>query len=74
MPCKVDAQNTEDIQSAIVKGIEKFGGIDIVVNVAGTFFATSMLATDIDKLDLMYKTIVKATFVAFVFQNDISMT
>lgn len=66
LPCKVDAQNVNDIKSAIQKGVEKFGGIDIVINVASTFFPTPMLQTDVDKLDLMYNTIVRSTFATFV--------
>lgn len=35
LPIKLDITNEEDVQNAILKGIDKFGKIDVVVNNAG---------------------------------------
>ena len=46
--------------------MEKFGGIDIVINNASNLNLTPMLETDIAKVDVMFKMITKAAFVMFV--------
>lgn len=66
LPCKVDIQNVDDIKLAIEKGVEKFGGIDIVINNVSNLNLTPMLETDITKVDVMFETITRAAFVMLV--------
>ena len=57
-----DIRNEEQIQSAIDKGVEKFGGIDILINNASAIALTSTEQTEAKKFDLMHDINVRGTF------------
>lgn len=53
IPCKVDVRSEDDIKNAIEKGVNAFGGIDILINNASAIQLTGTLDTDIKRYDLM---------------------
>jgi citronellol/citronellal dehydrogenase len=55
LPIKCDLRSEQDIDSAITKIIEKFGGIDIVVNNASAISLTRVEQTSAKKYDLMHQ-------------------
>jgi citronellol/citronellal dehydrogenase len=54
LPLQVDIRNDEQVIEAVKKGVEKFGGIDILVNNASAISLTGTLATPMKRWDLMY--------------------
>lgn len=57
-----DIRFEDQIQNVINKAVEKFGGIDIVVNNASAISLTSTEQTDPKRFDLMYDINVRGTF------------
>ena len=57
-----DARLEEDVASAIEQTVEKFGGIDILVNNASAIQLTSTRKTEMKKFDLMQQVNARATF------------
>jgi citronellol/citronellal dehydrogenase len=57
-----DIRYEEQVQNAIEKAIEKFGGIDIVVNNASAISLTPTEQTEPKRFDLMYDINVRGTF------------
>lgn len=57
-----DIRNEEQIQDAIAKGVEAFGGIDILINNASAISLTSTENTESKRFDLMYSINVRGTF------------
>ena len=55
LPIKCDLRNEQDIDSAITQIIEKFGGIDIVINNASAISLTPVDQTTSKKYDLMHQ-------------------
>lgn len=49
LPCVVDIREEKQVQDAIDKAIEKFGGIDILVNNASAISLTRTLDTSMKK-------------------------
>ena len=45
LPCVVDVRDEEQVQAAVDKAVETFGGIDILVNNASAIQLTGTLAT-----------------------------
>ena len=45
LPCVVDIRNDEEVESAVNKAVETFGGIDILVNNASAIHLTGTEAT-----------------------------
>ena len=61
--CVCDVRFEEQVQAAVAKTLEAFGGIDIVVNNASAISLTSTLATDMKRYDLMHQINTRGTFV-----------
>lgn len=59
---QVDVRFDEQIQAAIAKAVERFGGLDILVNNASAISLTNTLATDAKRFDLMNQVNVRATY------------
>lgn len=59
---QVDVRFDEQIQSAIQQAVDKFGGLDILVNNASAISLTNTLATDAKRFDLMHGVNVRATY------------
>jgi citronellol/citronellal dehydrogenase len=57
-----DIRIDEQVQSAVDKAVEKFGGIDIVVNNASAISLTPTEQTEPKRYDLMYDINVRGTF------------
>eukprot|EP01132_Coremiostelium_polycephalum_P009086 gene9086-11136_t len=53
LPCICDIRNEEQIEDAVKKAVEKFGGIDILINNASAISLTGTLETTSKKFDLM---------------------
>ena len=53
LPCVVDVRSEEQVQKAVDQAVEKFGGIDIVINNASAISLTGTLDTEMKKYDLM---------------------
>ena len=60
IPC--DIRSEAEIDAAIKKTVETFGGIDIVINNASAISLTPTLATSMKKFDLMHSVNVRGTF------------
>ncbi|XP_022920147.2 hydroxysteroid dehydrogenase-like protein 2 [Onthophagus taurus] len=61
-PCIVDVRDEKQVQNAIKKTIEKFGGIDIVVNNASAISLTGTVDTEMKRFDLMHQINTRGTF------------
>lgn len=59
---QTDIRFEEQIQSAVKQAVEKFGGIDIVINNASAIQLTTTEATDAKRFDLMQSINVRGTF------------
>lgn len=62
LACQVDVRYEEQVQEAIKKTVDKFGGIDILINNASAISITPTLATDMKRYDLMHSINVRGTF------------
>lgn len=62
LACKVDIRDEESIQSAIDETVEKFGGIDILINNASAIQLTGTLHTTMKRYDLMHSVNTRGTF------------
>ncbi|MBI5625641.1 MAG: NAD(P)-dependent oxidoreductase [Nitrosomonadales bacterium] len=59
---QLDVRDEQAIQAAVAQTVEKFGGIDVLVNNASAISLTSTLETPAKKLDLMWDVNMRATF------------
>ncbi len=62
IPVIVDIRHEEMIQNAIDQGVDKFGGIDFVVNNASAISLTTIEQTSMKRYDLMHDINVRGTF------------
>lgn len=62
LACAVDIRFEDQIQAAVAKAVETFGGIDILVNNASAISLTGTLATPLKRFDLMHQVNVRGTF------------
>lgn len=62
LPLIVDVRSEENVEEAIQKAVDAFGGIDILVNNASAIGLTPTLATDMKKYDLMHSINTRGTF------------
>jgi len=62
LPVVVDIRFEEMIQAAVDKAVEKFGGIDILVNNASAIQLTGTLQTSMKRYDLMHHVNTRGTF------------
>jgi citronellol/citronellal dehydrogenase len=59
---KVDVRSEEDIDNLIAQTVERFGGIDIIINNAGAIALAGVESTPLKKLDLMMQVNFRAVF------------
>lgn len=59
---KVDIRDEEQVQKAVDQTIEKFGGIDVLINNASAIFPTGTLDTPMKRFDLMMDCNMRGTF------------
>ena len=62
LPVQTDIRDEEQIRQAVEKGVEAFGGIDILVNNASAISLTGTRETDLKRFDLMFGVNVRGTF------------
>lgn len=62
LPCVVDIRYEEQVQAAVDQAVEKFGGIDILVNNASAIHLTGTVDTEMKRYDLMHHINTRGTF------------
>ncbi|MFM1913308.1 MAG: 3-oxoacyl-[acyl-carrier-protein] reductase [Bacteroidota bacterium] len=62
LACKVDIRSEEEVADLMLKAVETFGGIDILVNNASAIQLTDTLHTDVKRFDLMHGVNARGTF------------
>lgn len=62
LPCKVDIRNESEVEKAVEECVQKFGGIDILINNASAISLTGTLDTPMKKYDLMHQVNTRGTF------------
>ena len=62
LACVVDIRSEEQVRAAVDKCVEKFGGIDILVNNASAISLTGTLETPMKRFDLMHQINTRGTF------------
>ena len=62
LPVQCDIRDEAQVQNAIDKGVERFGGIDILINNVSAIALTNTEATESKRFDLMYDINVRGTF------------
>ncbi len=61
---KVDVRDEKNVQEAVARAANHFGGIDILVNNASAIWLAGIEATPVKRFDLMQQVNVRGTFVA----------
>ena len=64
LPLQVDIRDEEQIAIAVEQTVERFGGIDILVNNASAISLTGTLETPMRRVDLMFGVNVRGTYAA----------
>lgn len=62
LPCIVDVRDEQQISDAVQKAVEKFGGIDVLVNNASAISLTNTLETPTKRVDLMFSVNTRGTY------------
>ncbi|XP_001608210.1 hydroxysteroid dehydrogenase-like protein 2 [Nasonia vitripennis] len=62
LPCIVDVRDETQVTNAVKSAVEKFGGIDILVNNASAISLTGTLHTEMKRYDLMNNINARGTF------------
>lgn len=62
LPCVVDIQQEQEVEKAVESAVQKFGGIDILVNNASAISLTGTGATPMKKYDLMMQVNGRGTY------------
>ncbi|HEX9810625.1 MAG TPA: NAD(P)-dependent oxidoreductase, partial [Burkholderiales bacterium] len=62
LPLIVDVRDESQIQSAVAKALEMFGGIDILVNNASAIFLAGTVGTPMKRFDLMHQINTRGTY------------
>jgi citronellol/citronellal dehydrogenase len=64
LPLVCDIQQDEQVADAVAKTVEKFGGIDILVNNASAIHLTGTTSTPMKRYDLMHRINTRGTFLS----------
>lgn len=62
LPLKLDVREEEQVEEAVRKAVEHFGGIDILVNNASAIFIAGTEETPMKRFDLMFDCNARATY------------
>ena len=62
LACIVDVRHEDSVRQAVEQAVERFGGIDILVNNASAIQLTSTLSTTMKRFDLMHQVNTRGTF------------
>lgn len=63
LPLQCDIRDEKSVEQCVLKAVEKFGGIDILVNNASAISLTDTETTSLKKYDLMHQINIRGTFV-----------
>lgn len=63
LPCVVDIRDENQVLQAVNAGVERFGGIDILINNASAIQLTDTLSTEMKRYDLMNQVNTRGTYV-----------
>jgi citronellol/citronellal dehydrogenase len=63
LPLQVDIREEEQVQAAVARTVEAFGGIDILVNNASAIWLAGTAGTPMKRFDLMHQVNTRGTFV-----------
>ena len=69
LPCIVDIQSEEQVKSAFDQAVDKFGGVDILVNNASAIHLTGTEITPMKRYDLMNNINTRGTFMWWVISD-----
>jgi citronellol/citronellal dehydrogenase len=64
LPIKLDIRKEEDVESGILKAVETFGGIDILINNASAIQLSGIEHTSMKRYDLMHQVNVRGSYLA----------
>ena len=64
LACLADIRFEDQVEGAVERTVETFGGIDILINNASAIFLAGTSETPIKRFDLMHRVNVRGTFVA----------
>jgi len=62
LPVAMDVRDEQQVAAAVDKAVERFGGIDILINNASAISTTTTAATDMKRYDLMQQINTRGTF------------
>jgi citronellol/citronellal dehydrogenase len=62
LPLPVDIRDEGQVEAAVTQAVERFGGIDILVNNASAIALTGTLETPMKRFDLMHQVNVRGTY------------
>ncbi|XP_067633915.1 hydroxysteroid dehydrogenase-like protein 2 [Eurosta solidaginis] len=62
LACVVDVRDEAQVRSAVQQAVDKFGGIDILINNASAISLTPTLETDMKRFDLVHSINTRGTF------------
>ncbi|HJO02612.1 MAG TPA: NAD(P)-dependent oxidoreductase [Acidobacteriota bacterium] len=62
LACQVDIRFEDQVEEAVARAVETFGGIDILVNNASAISLTGTLQTEMKRYDLMHSINTRGTF------------
>lgn len=62
LPCIVDVRHEDSVEAAIKQAVDRFGGIDILINNASAISLTPTLMTEMKRYDLMHHVNTRGTF------------
>jgi len=62
LPLVVDIRDEDNVEQAVAKTVDHFGGIDVVINNASAIFPRSTADTPIKRWDLMHQVNARGTF------------
>jgi citronellol/citronellal dehydrogenase len=60
----MDVRDEQEVKAAVTAAVDRFGGIDVLVNNASAIYLTGTLATPIRRFDLMHQVNTRGTFLA----------
>ncbi|GAA5186616.1 NAD(P)-dependent oxidoreductase [Ferrimonas gelatinilytica] len=63
MAVKLDVRDEKEVQSAMAQAVDRFGGLDVLVNNASAIALTPVQHTDIDRFDLIHSVNTRGTLV-----------
>ena len=73
LPCVVDVQNEEDVKQAVQAAVDRFGGIDILVNNASALHRYGTIDTPMKRYDLAMNVNSRGTFLWWVVIHNLNM-